>query len=235
MDLKFVEFLSANPTNFNNAFTWKFRIESSLPEPVPLTLAFVWVGSAKSSEHDIILDEIDLEGIQPGLNEFTIDHQAPDVTQIPEDELFGMTVLTISFSITGESSFNRLAYLVDVGAFGELSDSIRSGNSQPPIINQENPEQRRQALLSVLGRNVVADRPRLSVFPTDVWHGWRWDDDQGRWVKDGNQQQMMLQADGAGGASNNSNSQQGGGGSTNFNSYGTTNNALAGDTEVSED
>jgi hypothetical protein len=200
MDLKYVELISPNPCAFTKDFVWKFRIESSLPEPVPLTLGFVWVGSAKNSDNDIILDEIDLDNITPGLNEFVIDHPAPEISQLPEDELYGMTVLTISFAITGSPAFNRLAYLVDVGAYGDVSDSIRSGNSQPPHINHADDKSRRDAILQVLGRHVVADKPRLSVFPTDDWNGWTWSGDE--WVKTGT---GSVQQDGA---ANSSSSQQ---------------------------
>lgn len=171
MEIKWAELTTPNPCAFNQPFGWRFHIESFLPAPVPIDIGIVWVGSAKSSAHDIVLDEFEIQGIQPGANEFSIEHGAPDVLQIPRQELFDtITVMTISFSIGGQP-FARIAYLVQVGAYGAESDSIRAGNSQAPVMGGT-PESQRDAILKVLGRNIQAQRPRLTVLPVDDWYGY---------------------------------------------------------------
>lgn len=213
MEIKWAELTTPNPCAFNHPFGWRFRIESYLPEPVPIDIGIVWVGSSKSSAHDIVLDEFEIGGIQPGANEFGIEHAAPDVLQIPREELSEtVTVMTISFSIGGQP-FAQIAYMVQVGAFGKESDMIRSGASQPPLMTGP-PEAQREAILRVLGRNVQAQRPRLTVLPVSNWAGWT-EDAMGRFVRAGAGAEAAVSAgsgnnndDGAVGATTVSNRQQ---------------------------
>jgi hypothetical protein len=185
MEIKWAELMTPNPCAFGHPFAWRFRLESFLPAPVPVDIGVVWVGSAKSSEHDIVLEELEVSAINPGVNEFSFEHPAPDVLQIPRDELFStITVMTITLAVGGEP-FARVAYLVQGGAFGQESDAIRSGQSQAPRI-EGTPEQQREAILRVLGRNVQAQRPRLTVLNVENWAGWVYNQETGSWGKAAN-------------------------------------------------
>ena len=69
----------------------------------------VYVGSAESSSHDQILDEILVGPVPVGINKFILQADAPDPSTIPQNDILGVTVILVTCSYW-EREFVRVGY-----------------------------------------------------------------------------------------------------------------------------
>jgi histone chaperone ASF1 len=145
-----LEMLSANPAYFTDRLQWRMRLECLEELPEPITVAFTWIGSAKSDEHDQLLGEFDIGPLTLEVNEVVLEHDAPQIGLIPADELFELTGLYITLSYRGER-FLRVNYFAKV-AFWDNEHMLN-----PPA----------HLDLSYIGRNMLMDRPNVLTFPVD--------------------------------------------------------------------
>lgn len=150
VQLSELELLSANPAYFTEPMQWRVRIDLLERLPRPVTMSFVWVGSARSDKHDQTLDEFEVGPLACGPNEFIVDHNAPDVDEIPREELLDIAGMYLMFSYAGQP-FLRVAYCVKVAYWDEQL------NLAPP----------RAPRTEMLGRNVLMQRPMMSTFYVD--------------------------------------------------------------------
>jgi len=114
----------------------------------PLSISFVWVGSARSSEFDQVLDSFDVGPFVPGTSEFVLECDGPCLEAIPPEDVLGMTVLLISFQY-GRAEFLRVGYYTQVAYFDDVL------NANPPPVPQEHS----------LGRFLVMAQPAVTILP----------------------------------------------------------------------
>ena len=145
-----LEMQSANPAFFTDRVQWRMRVEALEELPEPVTVAFYWVGSVKSCDHDQLLEEFDIGPLTVGINEVVLEHDAPQIGLIPADELFELTGLYIILSYRGQA-FLRVGYWAKV-AFWDNDHMIN-----PPA----------QLELGMIGRNVLMERPIVTTYPVD--------------------------------------------------------------------
>jgi len=80
---------------------------------LPLEEDLEWkVGSAEDTTHDQVLDEILLGPIPVGINKFILQADAPDISQIPNEDILGVTVVLVTCSYR-EKEFVRVGYYVN--------------------------------------------------------------------------------------------------------------------------
>jgi histone chaperone ASF1 len=138
-----VELVSPNPDYFSHKFTFRMKLDVLADLPAPVDIRFVWVGSARSSQFDQLLDEMEVGPLAVGLNEFTVDVEPPKKELIPADELVAVTVLQISFSFQG-AEFISVSYYVNV----EYFDGARKTATRDP---------------NLLGRCVLITKPAVTT------------------------------------------------------------------------
>jgi histone chaperone ASF1 len=112
------------------------------------------VGSASSNQHDQELDSVLVGPVSLGINKFTFDAQAPDVSKIPSEDLVGATIIFLS-GYYNDKEFVRVGFFVNV----EYEDAEL----------QENPPAK--PIVEKLKRSILAEKPRVTTYPIT------WDDD----------------------------------------------------------
>lgn len=149
-----LELMTPNPAGYATEFRWRMRVEvlDELQEAV--SVGFVWVGSAESSEYDQMLDEFDVGPFPVGSNEFYLDCSPPNPHQVPPEDLLGVTVLLITFAYKGEQ-FLKVGYYVQVAYF----DDELNANATPQNVHYD-----------ALGRNLLMTRPAITPSAIE-WDG----------------------------------------------------------------
>ncbi|KAH9601194.1 Histone chaperone ASF1-like [Trypanosoma melophagium] len=143
-----IELLGDNPALYTQALRWRMRLESLYPLQEPISVAFVWVGSASSAAYDQVLDAFDVGPLAKGATEFTMECDPPRAELVPPAELLGVTILVISFQYRGQE-FLRVGYYTQVAYFD-------------PHLNQLPPPHPQEDLL---GRFIAMPRPTVTVTP----------------------------------------------------------------------
>lgn len=143
-----LELLTENPGLYKQPFRWRMLVDVAEQLADPLSISFVWVGSARSSQYDQVLDSFDVGPFVPGLSEFFLESDAPAVEAIPPEDVLGVTVLLICFQYRGQQ-FLRVGYYTQVAYF---DDQL---NAQPPAI----------PLADQLGRLLVMAQPAVTILP----------------------------------------------------------------------
>ena len=150
VQLQELELLTPNPAPFTGAFNWRVRLQTLDVLPLPIDIAFVWVGSQKGDENDQTLDEIEVGPLPPGTHEFTVEHEAPNFELIPKADLIGVTGLFMSFSYAGQQ-FLRVGYYVSVAYWDEALNAV-----PPPVVD-----------INKVGRNLLIQKPILNCYGID--------------------------------------------------------------------
>jgi histone chaperone ASF1 len=132
---------------------------------VDLEWKVLYVSSAENADQDQVLEEVMVGPVPVGVNKFVLQSAAPDVSQIPEEDIIGVTVILITCTYR-EQEFVRVGYYVN-NEYAEPFDP-----DHPP----------RPVDLLKLVRNILADKPRVTRFPID-WG-------MGMGVEGGQQQQV---------------------------------------------
>ncbi|KAG5506373.1 hypothetical protein JKF63_05876 [Porcisia hertigi] len=145
-----IELIGANPDAYSNQLQWRMRIEALRSLPDTVSVSFVWVGSASSSEYDQVLDEFEVGPLEKGVTEFTLDCDAPQMELVPTGDVLGVTILIISFQYRGQE-FLRVGYYTQVAYFDAYL------NQNPP------PSPQRE----LLGRFIAMPQPAVTVTPIE--------------------------------------------------------------------
>ncbi|KPA75426.1 Anti-silencing protein asf 1-likeanti-silencing protein asf 1-like protein [Leptomonas pyrrhocoris] len=145
-----IELLGANPDAYANPLRWRMRLEAAESLPFPVSVSFVWVGSASSSQYDQVLDDFDVGPLEQGTTEFTLECDAPQMELVPTDDVVGVTILLISFQYRGQE-FLRVGYYTQVAYFDAQL------NQNPPATPQK----------ELLGRFVAMPQPAVTVTPIE--------------------------------------------------------------------
>lgn len=155
-----LELMSPNPAGYATELKWRMRLEVLDELRFPVSVSFVWVGSAASSDHDQMLDEFDVGPFPVGSNEFFLDCSPPNPRAVPSDDLLGVTVLLITFAYNGDQ-FLKVGYYVQVAYF---DDDLNAKATTQKIH------------FDMLGRNLLMTRPAITPSAIE-WDGVRADEE----------------------------------------------------------
>ncbi|CAJ15961.1 anti-silencing protein ASF 1 like protein, putative [Trypanosoma equiperdum] len=148
-----IELIGDNPSSYTQPMHWRMRLEALEALDDTISIAFVWVGSAASPNHDQVLDSFDVGPLAQGVTEFTMECDPPQVELVPTQEVLGVTILVISFQYR-EQEFLRVGYYTQVAYFDG-----RMNNCPPPVPQVE-----------LMGRFIAMPRPTVTVTPI-AWNG----------------------------------------------------------------
>mmetsp|Transcript_21547 Transcript_21547/g.52067 ORF Transcript_21547/g.52067 Transcript_21547/m.52067 type:complete len:244 (-) Transcript_21547:234-965(-) len=138
-----------NPSQFLSPFSFEITFECLQPLADDLEWKVLYVGSAEDTSHDQVLDEILVGPIPVGINKFVLQADAPDIGQIPEGDVLGVTVVLVTCSYR-EKEFVRVGYYVN-NEYAEPYDEEK-GPPKPLDMNK-------------VRRLVLSDKPRVTRFP----------------------------------------------------------------------
>lgn len=138
-----------NPAPFLSPFSFEITFECLQPLSDDLEWKVLYVGSAEDTSHDQVLDEILVGPIPVGINKFVLQADAPDISQIPEGDILGVTVVLVTCSYR-EKEFVRVGYYVN----NEYTEEYDEEAGPPKPLN-----------MSKVKRSVLAEKPRVTRFP----------------------------------------------------------------------
>jgi len=189
-----------NPTCFTNPFQFEITFECLQELDDDLEWKVLYVGSAQDATRDQILDEILVGPVPVGVNKFVLQADAPDPSQLAQDDLLGVTVVLVTCSYR-EREFVRVGYYVNNEYHNPNAPVVTENTTTPsPQLNSDgstptpavegtptevippsaipNP-----VPLEHIQRQILADKPRVTKFPIS------WGDEQPQ------QQQQQTEAD----------------------------------------
>lgn len=138
-----------NPANFLSSFSFEITFECLQPLQDDLEWKVLYVGSAEDQSNDQVLDEILVGPIPVGINKFVLQADAPDISQIPQDDILGVTVVLVTCSYR-EKEFVRVGYYVNNEYTEPYDEEV---GPQKPLD------------MSKVQRCVLSDKPRVTRFP----------------------------------------------------------------------
>uniref|UniRef100_A0A6U3URN5 Anti-silencing function protein 1 n=1 Tax=Ditylum brightwellii TaxID=49249 RepID=A0A6U3URN5_9STRA len=145
-----------NPSPFSSPLLFEITFECLQELTDDLEWKVLYVGSAESSKHDQVLDEILVGPVPVGINKFVLQADAPDRSCIPDSDLLGVTVLLVTCSYR-EQEFARVGYYVS----NEYTVPYDAEVGPPKPLDVEKVQ-----------RTILADKPRVTRFPIN------WGDEQ---------------------------------------------------------
>jgi histone chaperone ASF1 len=128
-----------NPASFLSPFSFEITFECLQPLSDDLEWKVLYVGSA----------EILVGPIPVGINKFVLQADAPNIAQIPEGDILGVTVVLVTCSYR-EKEFVRVGYYVNNEYMEEYDEEV--GPPKPLNMNK-------------VRRSVLAEKPRVTRFP----------------------------------------------------------------------
>lgn len=112
-----------------------------------------YVGNAQDPKYDQTLEEAMVGPVPVGVNRFILQTPSPNPSLIPNQDLIGVTVILLSCAYLNQK-FVQIGYFVN----NEYADPFEPENYPNPVD------------IAKLGRNILADEPRVTRFPID-WTG----------------------------------------------------------------
>ena len=132
-------------------------LSSRTPTPPPANTDLEWkvvyVSSAEDAGLDQELENVMVGPVPMGINKFVLQAPAPSVTNIPNQDLIGVTVILVTCSFM-DHEFVRIGYYVN----NEYNEPYEEGTLPDPIE------------IGKLFRNILAAEPRVTRFNID-WTG----------------------------------------------------------------
>ncbi|CCW67245.1 unnamed protein product [Phytomonas sp. Hart1] len=147
-----IELKGNNPDMYTNQLNWKMRLEASEMLSEPISITFVWVGSASSPAFDQTLDSFDVGPLERGQTEIDLECDPPQLELVPPGDALGVTILIISFQYRSQE-FLRVGYYAQVAYFDNHL------NEMPPEIPHK----------ELLGRFIAMPQPVVTVTPIE-WY-----------------------------------------------------------------
>ena len=147
-----INILNIIPKNTNCRFTEPFSFEVIFEVLSELKKEMEWkmiyIGSAEDKKYDQILETIEIDGpFHLGSMKFEFTGEAPDIKQIPESEILGVTAVILCCSYNNQEFFRCGYYLNNIYDNEEM-------NLNPP----EKVDEKR------IIRSLLADKPRITRF-----------------------------------------------------------------------
>lgn len=166
-----------NPTCFTNPFQFEITFECLQELDDDLEWKVLYVGSAQDAAKDQILDEILVGPVPVGVNKFVLQADAPDPSQLAQDDLLGVTVVLVTCSYK-EREFVRVGYYVNNEYHDPNAPAVAPaaaaavGPDGKPIEAPAPPPIPNPVPLEHIQRQILADKPRVTKFPIS------WGDEQ---------------------------------------------------------
>lgn len=120
---------------------------------IDLEWKVTYVGNAQDPKYDQTLEEAMVGPVPVGVNRFILQTPSPNPSLIPNQDLIGVTVILLSCAYLNQK-FVQIGYFVN----NEYADPFEPENYPNPVV------------IAKLGRNILADEPRVTRFPID-WTG----------------------------------------------------------------
>jgi len=137
-----------NPAPFGNPLQFEITFECLQPLDDDLEWKVVYVGSANSSQYDQTLDEILVGPVPVGINKFILQADPPDASNIPENDILGVTVILVTCSYR-QMEFLKVGYYVN----NEYAEEFDEETGPPKPLD-----------LTKVVRTILADKPRVTKF-----------------------------------------------------------------------
>mmetsp|Transcript_28980 Transcript_28980/g.60292 ORF Transcript_28980/g.60292 Transcript_28980/m.60292 type:complete len:212 (+) Transcript_28980:144-779(+) len=138
-----------NPASFLSPFSFEITFECLQELSDDLEWKVLYVGSAEDTKYDQVLDEILVGPIPVGINKFVLTADPPDIAQIPEGDVLGVTVVLVTCSYR-DREFVRVGYYVN----NEYSEPYNEEAGPPKPLD-----------MNKVTRYVLAEKPRVTRFP----------------------------------------------------------------------
>ncbi|KAH7018310.1 ASF1 like histone chaperone-domain-containing protein [Microdochium trichocladiopsis] len=136
-----------NPAKLTDKYELEITFECLEQLEKDLEWKLTYVGSATSTQYDQELDSLLVGPIPVGVNKFIFEADPPNTTNIPSNEVLGVTVVLLTCAYDGRE-FIRVGYYVN----NEYeTDEL---NAEPPA----------QPIMDKIRRNILADKPRVTRF-----------------------------------------------------------------------
>merc|ERR1711934_815196 len=162
-----------NPAPFATPLQFECEFECISPLKDDLEWKLIYVGSAEDEQHDQELESVLVGPVEMGINRFIFQGDCPDPSQIPKEDVVGVTVVLVTCSYK-DQEFIRIGYYVQ----NEWTNPAwNPPDGSPPEDILQGPID-----VALVKRNILADKPRVTRFRIS------WDDEP-------QQQQMQMQQD----------------------------------------
>ena len=139
-----------NPCSVREPFIFDVRLETIEALEDDLDWKIVYIVSSDHSSQDQELDSFPVGPIEAGVLEFSLEVDAPDLSNVPADQLIGMSAILIVCEYRGQE-FVRIGYYVNTRYTDpELADN-------PPDVPQ----------WDSLVREVLVKDPRVTEYSID--------------------------------------------------------------------
>jgi histone chaperone ASF1 len=119
---------------------------------VDLEWKVIYVGSAEDSRHDQILEEVLVGPVPVGVNKFVLQSEPPNFTEIPENDVLGVTVVLVTCAYR-DQEFVRVGYYVN------------NESCEEPLSAEEHEYPSRPLDFTKITRQILSDKPRVTRFP----------------------------------------------------------------------
>ncbi|KAJ1324231.1 histone chaperone ASF1 [Microdochium nivale] len=136
-----------NPARLADKYELEITFECLEQLEKDLEWKLIYVGSATSTQYDQELDSLLVGPIPVGVNKFVFEADPPNTTNIPSNEVLGVTVVLLTCAYDGRE-FIRVGYYVN-----NEYDSAEL-TADPPA----------QPILERIRRNILAEKPRVTRF-----------------------------------------------------------------------
>jgi len=143
-----------NPSSFLNPLQFEITFDCMEALEEDIEWKVIYVGSAESSSHDQVLDELLVGPVPVGTNKFILQTDAPDPTLIPASDVLGITVILVTCSYK-EQEFARVGYYVN-NEYRPFEGYNPEEHGEPDLQNLD---------LTKVWRTLFADKPRVTRFP----------------------------------------------------------------------
>lgn len=143
-----------NPAIFSEPFQFRIEFECVQQLQADLEWKVIYVASAEDHNQDQVLEEVDVGPVQVGPNQFQLPVNPPNIDQISNTDLIGVTVLLLTCSYLNHE-FIRIGYYV---------------NNEYRIEHDPENIQNLQIDRNYLYHDILADEPRVTRIPID-WSG----------------------------------------------------------------
>ncbi len=150
-----INILNIIPKNITCKFTEPFSFEVIFEVLSELKKEMEWkmiyIGSAEDKKYDQVLETIEIDGpFHLGSMKFEFIGEAPDINQIPETEVLGVTAIILCCSYNNQEFFRCGYYL------NNIYDNEEMNLNPPEKVNKDH-----------IVRSLLADKPRITRFDID--------------------------------------------------------------------
>lgn len=139
-----------NPAKFTDPYSLEITFECLEALKEDLEWKLVYVGSARSTQHDQELDSLLVGPVPVGVNKFVFNADPPSIEKIPHEDILGPTVMLLTCAYD-EREFVRVGYYVN-------------NEYDEPELRERAPVFSESVQIEHVMRNILADKPRITRF-----------------------------------------------------------------------